>query len=38
LTAEELENFNEGEWMKKYDEEHLKHVPDEVVFDLDRDM
>jgi hypothetical protein len=38
LTVEELENFNEGEWLKVYDEEHLKHVPPEVVFDLDRDM
>jgi hypothetical protein len=33
-----LENFNEVEWLQQYDEEHLKHVPPEVVFDLDKDM
>jgi hypothetical protein len=38
LPPEELENFNEADWLKGYDEEHLKHVPPEIADDLDRDM
>jgi hypothetical protein len=39
LAPEDLESFNEVEWLKKYDEDNPPHeIPPEVVDDIDNDI